>query len=319
MEPQSFSSLCHETTFISSPIRKLSHAYKTITNSTNKPHTPSPEVTTPTRKKKSIGCERGISSLNETHTISHRMSVDCVNLALSNEFSIVYKKIKNTPPKSIHTPTTFSKELQILPELPPPAQDPLSEETKDTRVPSTKASSDLSKSNISETPTVPINLPIVRAPSLDSVLMDKTRKEDKACLTPLQKSKSPNPFSSWNIDLSFSATMDPTGPFGKLYAGRPSITSLEAYKDFLFNLFGSMCAIKQLNPVGSVSRIFTLEKPKNLKCIFSTPLIKKANKTLVLDLDETLVHQVEKGEICDSIIPVIFPDGTCIEAFYYFN
>lgn len=76
----------------------------------------------------------------------------------------------------------------------------------------------------------------------------------------------------------------------------------EAYKDYLSTLFGSVCVVRRMRSrereTAPTCKIF-LEKPPGLLCIPYYHTL--ANKTLVLDLDETLVHQTPEGEFKVSV------------------
>jgi len=81
-----------------------------------------------------------------------------------------------------------------------------------------------------------------------------------------------------------------------------SLKSLSALDNYVCTLFSSMCIIKRIDSMAKdllPINIISLKRPQGLLCNFCYN--STANKTLVLDLDETLVHQDTKGEITISI------------------
>lgn len=71
----------------------------------------------------------------------------------------------------------------------------------------------------------------------------------------------------------------------------------DSYKDYLCTLFGSLCLVQEIDPkIRDIppTRIFDLPRPQGLLCILNSHAL--ANKTLVLDLDETLIHEESEGE-----------------------
>jgi hypothetical protein len=89
------------------------------------------------------------------------------------------------------------------------------------------------------------------------------------------------------------------------------LKSLSVPGDYLCTLFGSMCIIKGIDPIARnlmPANILSLKRPQGLLCTLYYNSI--ANKTLVLDLDETLIHQDSKGKI---IISVLLDQGVYTE------
>lgn len=117
-----------------------------------------------------------------------------------------------------------------------------------------------------------------------------------------------NADASWQVHRSYSAKLR-----------RVEIDELirwsDSYKDYLCTLFGSLCLVRELDPrvkelapASSPANRLALARPPGLLCTLCGHAL--ANKTLVLDLDETLVHEGKGGE---HKISVQLSNGTSTE------
>lgn len=149
---------------------------------------------------------------------------------------------------------------------------------------------------------------------------------DNGCKKPSKKlsemalkiSKSPDLFVNSHLreEKELMTLIDKT-PFGtslqSIDESKKDGSQLKAYKDFFVSLFESVSIIKRIEPLNEAEleiRILSIPRPINLQCTFDYPTI--ANKTLVLDLDETLIHCQEEGH-GEVQIPIKLPDSTIIE------
>eukprot|EP00831_Metopus_contortus_P002795 TRINITY_DN11038_c0_g1_i2.p1 TRINITY_DN11038_c0_g1~~TRINITY_DN11038_c0_g1_i2.p1 ORF type:complete len:309 (-),score=36.42 TRINITY_DN11038_c0_g1_i2:78-1004(-) len=100
-----------------------------------------------------------------------------------------------------------------------------------------------------------------------------------------------------------SNSSDPSSPLYHLrQSGKGSPGIQKAYKHFVVSLFESMFFIKNMKTVSEeLARHFSLD--------LSRPSELTSEKTLVLDLDETLVHCVEDDEPAEVRVPITLPFG----------
>lgn len=140
----------------------------------------------------------------------------------------------------------------------------------------------------------------------------------------LKKSKSPDPFvNSYMREEKELMKFIGKTPFGDtlqtIDKSRKNPAQLKAYKSFFVSLFESVLVMKRIEPLSEDDleiRILSIPRPMNLKCNFKGNYV--ANKTLVLDLDETLIHCEDEGK-GDVQIPIKLPDGSIIEVFPFFT
>lgn len=156
-------------------------------------------------------------------------------------------------------------------------------------------------------------------------LVDEGKKPSKKLSElALKKSKSPDPFVNSHIreEEQLMKFIGKT-PFGDtlqtIDKSRKNMAQLKAYKSFFVSLFESVLIMKRIEPPSDAEleiRALSIPRPMDVKCNFKENFI--ANKTLVLDLDETIIHCEDEGK-GDVQIPIKLPDGSIIEVFTFFT
>ncbi|MDR3548242.1 MAG: hypothetical protein P4M11_08280 [Candidatus Pacebacteria bacterium] len=214
---------------------------------------------TPTRRQSGLGRSRGISlpvPVPGVVHISHRKSFD-VELAPFAE----------TNDESVRrTATTSSRRLAYIRDEESVAAKRQSalEEDKEPLVWNTRVTSERTTSSSTETPLRGSELTFASTVS-------QLQAQSPAAL---QASRSPHPLQSklrrGEFSGLISCAQDPDNPFHHLYeCKRRSSASVEAYKDFLFTLFGSIALMHQLSPVLNGIRPvpkLNLPRPTNVTC-----------------------------------------------------
>jgi hypothetical protein len=137
----------------------------------------------------------------------------------------------------------------------------------------------------------------------------------------LKISKSPDPFANSHLRetkdlLKFIGKTPFSTSLKTIEKDRKDPLRLKAYKNFFVSLFESVLIMKKIEPLSESDleiRILSIPRPMNLRC--NVIIVNRvANKTLVLDLDETLIHCEEEGQ-GEIQIPIKLPDGRLIDVF----
>jgi hypothetical protein len=141
----------------------------------------------------------------------------------------------------------------------------------------------------------------------------------------LKESKSPNPFEATykrtesELGDLITTTSSPENPLYHLrQSGKNSPAIQKAYRHFVISLFESIFFVQKMKPFTEeqiTSKKISLTYPKSLSSN-NLHIDTIANKTLVLDLDETLVHCVNDGESADVHLAIILPQGDLNIVFY---
>ena len=274
MESKNEMTLYHTMSYESSSERKLGKPQKAESNGV-RGETKSLSAFTPTRRQSGLGRCRGISYQPPgEHTPSvHRRSYDFRLISAEESLSEGRKKLISTP-EILHVETELSPALKPLFSQSTQA---LLEEEKETKQ---REPNDVTKSTNGETPQKGYATSrtsdstfagLASAHGLAKHHPHKFRQSESL----LRENKSPNPLLQSNLkNLDFlnliPASPEPGDPFYHFYVRR-SGASAEAYKDFLYNLFGSITVIKQIEPevkdrVPDVT--FNLSWPKHVTSIF---------------------------------------------------
>ncbi len=147
-------------------------------------------------------------------------------------------------------------------------------------------------------------------------LAEETKEKQEATL---RGSKSPDPFEDKHVQSEtqliglINNTTNPENPLSAMQkSGGRSSAELKAYKHFIISLFESACFIRKMEPVSEAKALaqqLSLPRPKGLTCNLQHTMFLIANKTVVLDLDETLVHCVDEGQPFDLRLMIELPEG----------
>ena len=102
----------------------------------------------------------------------------------------------------------------------------------------------------------------------------------------------------------------------KIVKKKKSPEKLKAYKNYFIAVFESILIMKKIEPLSEEDlsiRLLSIPRPIDISC--NSYLILLANKTLVLDLDETLIHCLEEGK-GDKQISIKLPDKSYITVIF---
>ena len=241
------STLCHEVTFTSSAIhRKIGSIHKALCD-VNPRLTYSPNLSSR---------ERTDASKHAKGVRSHKMSIDSTSAFRSGSLFDTREDVDKVKRKIVG--------FEAIQQIPQEPMSPI------------KESGDLSNgtslgtpSSQSSTLSFHITPPSTFHDEVNNADHSKGFSDEVKGKSSLQKSRSPNLLQSWkNVEIDL-ATIDPA--FSKF--AHLSITSLDAYKEFLFSIFGSLCAIKQIDPLIKNGPPFTrlvLDRPSHTLCNISS-------------------------------------------------
>ncbi len=281
--------LVHSVSFASSGGKKIGKPHKKSFDLNSKQYLSDEECIPPT-KRSDVGTRSTPISPAPSPLSPHRTS--CAGQAVRCRIPVG----SEGPPSVLHLNLEHDPVILTSPSIPL-----FLEENKETKV-QTDMEEVSGKSTLSETPhechRVATSTSLWRYVAAET--KGKEEPEFHHCAGTTQRR--PAMLALSEKELSKIVTGATTGDL-RTFAPSGSSASMQAYREFLYYLFESVCLMKQIAP-----GVKALPAPAALD-LKRPDHVGKEGKTVVFDLDETLIHGVEKWQPGDIEVSVPMPDG----------